>query len=107
MQDISLDNQANTNETVDGYSSKALPSEDSDDFHFPYCLQKIRINRNGDILSEIYSNWSTSLVAKILLCNWSTSLVAKIMLCNWKVNNVTTDKCTETGVCLYGCCGSL
>jgi hypothetical protein len=69
MQDIYLDNQADTKETVDGYSSKALPSEESDDFQFPYCPQKIRINRNGDILSAIYNNWSTSLVAKILLCN--------------------------------------
>lgn len=82
MQDISLDNQIELNETVNGFTSKPLPSEDSDDF--PLLSREnsgITEEGSGSGIPSAVFNLATSVIGAGIMALPATMKVLGLPLC--------------------------
>lgn len=82
MQDISLDNQVEINVTVDGFTSKALHSEDSDDFPL-LSTEKSGITKeeSGSGIPSAVFNLATSVIGAGIMALPATMKVLGLSLC--------------------------
>lgn len=82
MQDISLDNQVEINVTVDGFTSKALHSKDSDDFPL-LSTEKSGITKeeSGSGIPSAVFNLATSVIGAGIMALPATMKVLGLSLC--------------------------